>query len=126
MRGTRYGKTSPEQQEAAAMVWHGCLSLDAQVPHDDGSHSTLANLIEGGRLEVATLAQAEQVAEAWEAMQEADEDGAALLALHHADGATMTELGQLEGVGAVRMKTRLVAVTDRLRALPQVRAVLAG
>ena len=126
LRGTRYGKTSPEQQEAAARVWHGCLSLDAQVTHDDGSHSTLANLIEGGRLEVDTLAQAEQVAEALAAMQEADPEGLALLQLHHADGANATELGQLEGVGAIRMRNRLVAVTDRLRALPEVRAVLAG
>ena len=126
MRGTRYGKTSPEQLAAGAMVWHGCLSLDAQVPHDDGSHSTLANLIEGGRLEVATLAQAEQVAEALAAMQEADEDGAALLALHHADGATMTELGKLEGCGAVAMRRRLAVATDRLRALPAVQVAIAG
>ena len=126
MRGTRYGNVSPEQLAAAERVWHGCLSLDAQVPHDDGSHSTLANLIEGGRLEVATLAQAEQVAEALAAMQEADPEGLALLQLHHADGANATELGSLEGIGAVRMKNRLVAVTDRLRSLPEVRAVLAS
>jgi RNA polymerase sigma factor (sigma-70 family) len=126
MRGTRYGSTSPEQLERAALVWHGCLSLDAPPPTATDDPRPLGEIIEGGRLEVAELAQAEQVAEALAAMQEADEDGAALLALHHADGATMTELGQLEGVGAIRMKNRLVAVTERMRALPAVQVVLAG
>jgi RNA polymerase sigma factor (sigma-70 family) len=126
LRGTRYGTTTTEQIAAAELVWRGCISLDAPPPNTTDDPRPLAEVIEGGTLEVGALGQAEAVSAAWEAMQEADGDELALLALHHADGATMTQLGQLEGVGAVRMKARLVAVTDRLRSLPEVRAVLAS
>ena len=74
---------------------------------------------------MAQLAQAESVAEAWRAIEEADPDGAALLQLHHADAANVTELGRLEGVGPIKMRRRLEAATDRLRLLPEVAEALA-
>jgi RNA polymerase sigma factor (sigma-70 family) len=126
MRGTRYGSTTPEQLERAALVWHGCLSLDAPPPTTTDDPRPLAEVVEGATLDVAELAQAEQVAEAWRAMEEADEAGTALLQLHHADGANMTELGKLEGCGAVAMRRRLAVATDRLRSLPAVQVAMAG
>jgi RNA polymerase sigma factor (sigma-70 family) len=125
LRGTRYGNCGPEQLEAGALVWHGCLSLDAPLPASTDDPRPLAEVIEGGTLEVAQLAQAESVAEAWRAIEEADPDGAALLQLHNVDGATMTELGSLEGVGPIKMRRRLEATTDRLRSLPAVAEALA-
>ena len=127
MRGTKYGTVSPEQLAAAELVWRGCISLDAPAPGaTDENARTLVEVLDGGRLELGQLAQAESVSSAWEAMQEADEAGTALLQLHHGDAATMTQLGSLEDVGAVRMRRRLEAATDRLRALPAVQVALAG
>lgn len=126
MRGQKYGDPSREQLEAAALVWHGCLSLSTPATGTDGNECTLASRLEGGRVDVATLGQVEQVSEAWEAMQEADPEGTALLQLHHADGAGLRELGQLEGIGAHAMRRRLEVVSDRLRALPAVQLALAG
>jgi len=126
MRGTKYGKCSVEQTDAAALVFGGLRSLDTLLPSTDGSTRTLADTIAASRLDVADLGQAESVSAAWEAMQGADPDGAALLQLHNADGATMTELGRLEGVGPIKMRRRLEATTDRLRALPAVQVALAG
>lgn len=127
MRGTKYGKVSAEQIAAAAPVFHGCLSLDASAPTaTDEDARTLGEVIEGGRLEVAQLGQAESISTAWQAMEAADPEGVALLQLHHADGAKVTELGSLEGIGGVKMRRRLVAVTERLRSLPQVVEALAS
>ena len=127
MKGIKNGDTSPEQREAAALVWNGCLSLDAPAPGAAADDSgPLADAIVGGRLEVEQLGQAEAIAGALEAMGEADGDGLALLQLHHGDGAHLTELGRLEGMGAVRMRQRLEGVTSRLRALPAVELALAG
>jgi hypothetical protein len=126
MRGTRYGSTTPEQLERAALVWHGCISLDAPPPTNSDDPRPLGEIIEGGRLDVGELAQAEQVAEAWRAMQEAEADAVALLQLHHADGANLTELGKLEGCGAIAMRRRLEVATDRLRSLPAVAEAMAG
>ena len=127
MRGTKYGKCSPEQLAAAELVWHGCLSLDAPAPGaTDEDARSLGEVLAGGHLEVELVGQIEQVAAAWEAMTEADSDAVALLQLHCADGATMTELGSLEGMGAIRMRGRLDAARDRLRALPEVEMALAG
>ena len=126
MRGQKYGDPSREQLEAAALVWHGCLSLSTPATGTDGDDCTLDSRLEGGRLEVATLGQAEEVSAAWEAMQEADPTGTALLQLHHADGAGVRELGQLEGIGGPAMRRRLEVVSDRLRALPAVQLALAG
>jgi RNA polymerase sigma factor (sigma-70 family) len=126
MRGTRYGSTTPEQLQRAALVWHGCLSLDAPPPTSTDDPRPLAEVIEGGTLDVGELAQAEQVAQAWEAMQEAEADAVALLQLHHADGANLTELGKLENCGAVAMRRRLAVATDRLRSLPAVQVAMAG
>ena len=125
LRGTRYGTTTTEQIAAAELVWHGCISLDAPPPNTTDDPRPLAEVIEGGTLDVGELGQAEQVAEAWRAMQEADEDAVALLQLHHADGANVTELGRLEGVGPIKMRRRLEAATDRLRLLPEVAEALA-
>ena len=128
LRGQKYGPKppSPEQLEAAALVWHGCASLDAKAPGTDDDHCTLASRLEGGRLDLEQLGQAEQVSIAWEAMEAADPIGVALLQLHHADGAGVRELGQLEGIGGPAMRRRLEVVSDRLRALPAVEAVMAG
>jgi hypothetical protein len=126
LKGVKNGETSPEQREAAALVWHGCLSLDAPAPGAADDGGPLADGIEGGRLDLADLGQAEAIAGALEAMGDADADGLALLQLHHGDGANLTELGRLEGIGAVRMRERLEVATDRLRALPAVEMALAG
>jgi len=126
MRGTKYGKCSAEQLEAAGVVWRGCISLDGPNPNIDDDNRTLGEVIEGGRLDVDLLGQAEEVSAAWEAMQGADPEGVALLQLHNADGATMTELGSLEGLGPIKMRRRLEAATDRLRLLPAVEMALAG
>jgi hypothetical protein len=83
-------------------------------------------VIEGGRWGVEQLGQIEAVASAWRAMGEADGDGLAMLQLHHGDGANVTELGRLEGMGPRRMRQRLEVVTNRLRALPAVQLALAG
>jgi len=127
MRGTRYGKVSPEQVAAAELVWRGCISLDAPAPGaTDEDARNLGEVIEGGHLEVGELGQIEAVTAAWEAMQEADPDAVALLQLHCADGPSMTELGSLEGMGPRRMRRRLEVATDRLRSLPAVEMALAG
>jgi RNA polymerase sigma factor (sigma-70 family) len=127
MRGSSHGNCSPEQLAAAEAVWHGCASLDQPgMGSTDGDPRTLAEIIEGGRLEVEQLGQAEQVSQAWEAMEAVDPDAVALLQLHHADGPSMTELGNLEGVGPIRMRRRLEEARDRLRALPAVEMALAG
>jgi RNA polymerase sigma factor (sigma-70 family) len=127
MRGTRYGKVSPEQIAAAELVWRGCISLDAPAPGaTDEDARNLGEVIEGGRLEVGELGQAEAISTAWAAMEAADPDGCTLLQLHHADGPSMTELGSLEGMGPRRMRRRLEVATDRLRALPAVQVALAG
>jgi RNA polymerase sigma factor (sigma-70 family) len=126
LKGIKNGETSSEQRAAAALVWHGCLSLDAPAPGAADDGGPLADGIEGGRLLVEQLGQAEAIATAVEAMGRADPDGLALLQLHHGDGANLTELGRLEGMGAVRMRQRLEVVTDRLRALPAVEMALAG
>ena len=128
LRGQKYGPKppSPEQLEAAVLVWHGCASLDAKAPGTDDDHCTLASRLEGGRLDLEQLGMAEAVAAALEAMGEADGDGLALLQLHYGDGAGVRELGQLEGISGPAMRRRLEMVSDRLRALPAVEAVMAG
>ena len=127
MRGTKYGKVSPEQIAAAELVWRGCISLDAPAPGaTDEDARTLAEVIEGGRLEVGELGQLEAIFTAWEAMEAVDPDGCTLLQLQHGDAATMTQLGSLGDVGPRRMRRRLEDATDRLRALPAVEMALAG
>jgi hypothetical protein len=126
MRGTRNGQASADQRAAADPVWRGLLSLDAPVPGADDEARTLADLIEGGRLELEQLGQAEAVSSAWRAMTEADSDAVALLQLHHADGARMGELGQLENTSATATSKRLRAATARLRALPEVQVAMAS
>lgn len=126
MRGTRYGQTSAQQLEAAAPVWRGLLSLDAPLPGADDEARVLADLIEGGRLELEQLGQAEAVSAAWRAMTEADSDAVALLQLHHGDSARVGELAQLEGTSATATSRRLRAATARLRALPAVEMALAS
>ena len=126
MRGTKYGKCSAEQIEAAGVAWRGCISLDGPNPHTDDDSRTLAEVIEGGRLEVEQLGQIEQVRQAWRAMTEADEDGTALLQLHCADGARVGELAVLVGASVPATGKRLKAVTERLRALPDVAEALAS
>jgi RNA polymerase sigma factor (sigma-70 family) len=127
MRGTKYGTVSPEQLAAAELVWRGCLSLSQPHPSGNGDDNRcIADIVEGGRLEVEQLGQLEAVTAAWRAMTEADEDAVALLQLHHGDDATMTQLGSLGDVGPRRMRRRLEAATDRLRALPEVMVALAG
>ncbi len=125
MKGVKNGETSPEQREAAALAW-SCLSLDIPAPGAADDSGPLADVIEGGRLAVVDLGQAEAVAAALEVMGDADGDGMALLQLRHRDGANLTELGRLEGMGPRRMRQRLEGVTDRLRALPAVELALAG
>jgi RNA polymerase sigma factor (sigma-70 family) len=127
MRGTKYGKVSPEQIAAAELVWRGCISLDAPAPGaTDEDARNLGEVIEGGRLEVEQVAQIEQVSQAWEAMEAVDPDGCALLQLRHGDGAGLQELGGLDGMGAIRMRRRLEVARDGLMALPQVQVALAG
>jgi RNA polymerase sigma factor (sigma-70 family) len=127
MRGTKYGKVSSEQIAAAELVWRGCISLDAPAPGaTDEDARTLVEVLDGGRLEVEQVGQAGAVTAAWAAMEAADPDGCALLQLHCADGATLTQLGSLGDVGPRRMRRRLEVATDRLRALPEVMAALAG
>jgi RNA polymerase sigma factor (sigma-70 family) len=127
MRGVKNGNCSPEQLAAAGAVWHGCLSLDQPgMGSTDGDPRTLAEIIEGGRLDVEQLGQAEAISTAWAAMEDADPDGCALLQLHHADGPSMTELASLEGMGPRRMRRRLEEARGRLLELPQVQVALAG
>ena len=126
LKGVKNGETSSEQRAAAALVWHGCLTLDAPAPGAADDGGPLADGIEGGRLSVADLSQAEAIATALEAMGEVNGDGLALLQLRHGDGANLTELGRLEGMGPRRMRQRLEGLTDRLRALPAVQLALAG
>jgi len=126
MRGTKYGKCSAEQLEAAGVVWRGCISLDGPNPNIDDDNRTLGEVIEGGRLEVADLGQAESVAEAWEAMEAADPDGCALLTLHHGDGARVGELAVLTDGTRPGTTKRLRTATQALRLLPEVQAVLAS
>ena len=126
MRGTKYGKCSAEQIEAAEVAWRGCISLDGTNPYTDDDTRTLADAIEGGRLEVEQLGQAESVSRAWGAMKTADPEGVALLQLAHADGARVGELAVLtDGTGPGAAK-RLRTATEALRLLPEVRAVLAS
>jgi RNA polymerase sigma factor (sigma-70 family) len=126
MRGTRNGQASADQLEAAAPVWRGLLSLDAPVPGADDEARTLSDLIEGGRLELEQLGQAEAVSAALAAMAAADPDGLALLELHHGDGARMGELGQLENTSATVTSKRLRAATARLAQLPEVQMAMAS
>jgi hypothetical protein len=126
MRGTRYGLTSPQQLAAAELVWRGCISLDGPNPNIDDDNRTLGEAIVGGRLDVEQLGQAEEVSAAWEAMVDADPDGVALLQLHHADGARVGDLAQLVAASVPATGKRLKAVTERLRALPEVQVVLAS
>jgi RNA polymerase sigma factor (sigma-70 family) len=127
MRGTKYGTVSPEQIAAAELVWRGCISLDAPAPGaTDEDARTLVEVLDGGRLEVEQLGQIEAVTAAWAAMEAVDPDGCTLLQLHHGDDATMTQLGGLEGMGPRKMRRRLEAARDRLRALPEVQMALAG
>jgi RNA polymerase sigma factor (sigma-70 family) len=125
MRGQRYGDTSRQQLEAAALAW-SCISLDAPAPAAAADGDPLADAIVGGRLEVEQLGQAEQVAEAWRAMFEADGDGVALLQLRHGDSALVGELAQLEGASLPATTKRLRSTTDHLRTLPAVQLALAG
>jgi len=126
MRGTKYGKCSAEQLEAAGVVWRGCISLDGPNPNIDDDSRTLAEVIEGGRLDVADLGQAESVSAAWEAMEAADPEGVALLQLHHADGARARDLAVLMDATTPATTKRLRTATQSLRLLPEVQAVLAG
>jgi RNA polymerase sigma factor (sigma-70 family) len=126
MRSTKYGKCSAEQLKAAGVVWRGCISLDGPNPNSDDDSRTLAEVIEGGRLEVGELGQLEAVTAAWAAMEAADPDAVALLQLHHGDGARVGELAQLEGTSATATSKRLRAATARLAQLPEVRMALAS
>ena len=126
-RGSSHGSVSPEQLAAAEPVARGFLSLSQPHPSGNGDDNRcIGDLVEGGRLEVEQLGQLEAVSAAWRAMSEADEDATALLQLHCADGATLTQLGSLGDVGPRRMRRRLEEATDRLRALPEVMVALAG
>jgi len=126
MRGTRYGLTSPKQLAAAELVWRGCISLDGPNPNSDDDSRTLAEVIEGGRLDVEQLGQAESVSAAWEAMEDADPEGVALLQLHHADGARVGELAVLTDGTRPGTNKRLRTATQALRLLPEVQVALAG
>jgi RNA polymerase sigma factor (sigma-70 family) len=127
MRGTKYGKVSPEQIAAAELVWRGCISLDAPAPGaTDEDARTLVEVLDGGRLDVGELGQIEAVTAAWETMEAVDPDAVALLQLRHGDGAGLQELGRLEGTSGHKMNRRLVAVRHRLRSLPEVMVALAG
>jgi RNA polymerase sigma factor (sigma-70 family) len=126
MRGTKYGKCSAEQIEAAEVAWRGCISLEGTNPHTDDDSRTLAEVIVGGRLEVADLAQAESVSQAWAAMEAADPEGTAMLQLHHADGARVGELAALVGATRPGATRRLRTASEALRLLPEVQVVLAG
>jgi RNA polymerase sigma factor (sigma-70 family) len=126
MKGAKYGKCSAGQLEAAGVVWRGCISLDGPNPNIDDDSRTLADTIAASRLDVADLAQAESVAEAWRAIKEADPDGAALLQLHHADAANVTELAVLTDGTRPGTTKRLRTATQSLRLLPEVQVALAG
>jgi RNA polymerase sigma factor (sigma-70 family) len=126
LRGTRYGITTTEQIAAAELVWRGCISLDAPPPNTTDDPRTLAEAIEGGRLEVEQLGQAESVSQAWAAMEAADPEGVALLQLHHADGARVGELALLTDGTRPGTAKRLRTATETLRALPEVQVALAG
>ena len=127
MRGTRYGKPSPKQLAAAELVWRGCISLDASAPSaTDEDARTLGEVIVGGRLDVADLGQAESVSQAWEAMEQADPEGVALLQLHHGDGARVGELATLTDSTRPGTSKRLKAASETLRVLPEVQVALAG
>jgi hypothetical protein len=126
MRGSRYGKVSDQQKDAAALVFGGMRSLDAMVSSTDGSTRTLADTIPASRLDVADLAQAESVSQAWQAMEATDPEGLAMLQLHHADGARVGDLAELVGASVPATGKRLKAVTERLRLLPDVAEALAG
>ena len=125
MRGGSRMKLSPEQLDAATPIHAGLRSLDTVLPSHDGTIRTLADTITGSNLEVADLGQAESVSAAWEAMQEADPEGVALLQLHHADGARVRDLAVLMDATTPATSKRLRTVTDRLRALPEVAEALA-
>ena len=127
MRGANHGSVSPEQLAAAGPLWRGCLSLSQPHPSGNGDDDrTIADIVEGGRLEVEQLGQLEAVSSAWAAVEAVDPDAVALLQLHIQDGATLTALGTLEDVGPRKMRRRLEEATDRLRALPAVQMALAG
>jgi RNA polymerase sigma factor (sigma-70 family) len=127
VRGANHGSVTPWQLAAAEPVARGFLSLSQPHPSGNGDDNRcIGDLVEGGRLEVEQLGQIEAVSAAWRAMSEADEDAVALLQLHCADGATLTQLGSLGDVGPRRMRRRLEDATDRLRALPEVQMALAG
>jgi hypothetical protein len=126
MRGSRYGNVSDGQKDAAALVFGGLRSLDAMVSSIDGSTRTLAEVIEGGRLEVTDLGQAESVSQAWAAMEAADPEGVALLQLHHADGARVGELAVLTDATRPGTAKRLRTASEALRLLPEVQVALAG
>ena len=125
MRGQKYGDPSRQQLEAAALAWK-CISLDAPAPGANDDSGPLADAIVGGRLGVEQLGTAEEVADAFTAMAEADADGLALLQLRYGDGALVGELAQLEGASLPATTKRLRVAADRLRALPAVEMALAG
>ena len=125
MRGQRYGDPSRHQLEAAALAWN-CISLDAPAPGANDDSGPLADAIVGGRLGVEQLGVAEQVADAFTAMAEADADGLALLQLRYGDGALVGELAQLEGASLPATTKRLRATAGRLRSLPAVQVALVG
>jgi RNA polymerase sigma factor (sigma-70 family) len=127
MRGANHGSVSPEQLTAAAPAWRGCLSLSQPHPSGNGDDDRcIADIVEGGRLDVEQLGQLEAVTAAWAAVEAVDPDATALLQLHHTDGATMTALGTLEDIGPRRMRSRLEEARDRLGQLEAVRVALAG
>jgi DNA-directed RNA polymerase specialized sigma24 family protein len=119
---------APLAPEAQAQITpDGTLGGEASTATPDALvQGDLADLIEGGRLELEQLGQAEAVSAAWEAMAAADPDAVALLELHHADGARMGELGRLENTSATATSKRLRAATARLRALPEVQVAMAS
>ena len=126
MRGTKYGKVSDEQRDAAALVFGGLRSLHDVLPSTDGSTRALGDTIAASRLDVADLGQAESVSAAWEAMEDADPEGVALLQLHHADGARARDLAVLMDATTPATTKRLRTATQALRALPEVQVVLAS
>jgi DNA-directed RNA polymerase specialized sigma24 family protein len=126
MRGTRYGLTSPQQLAAAELVWRGCISLDGPNPNIDDDNRTLVDTVTGSNLDVADLGRAEATAAAWEAMEQADPDGVALLQLHHADGARARDLAVLMDATTPATTKRLRAATQALRVLPEVAEALAS
>jgi RNA polymerase sigma factor (sigma-70 family) len=119
--GMRNGRPSPELITAGILA-SSIRSIDAPVLNGDET-TALAEVLPARHQGLEEQEHEAACLRALEAMRRADADGAALLELHHGDGAGVQALAALEGGSAPAMTRRLRQLRERLRALPEVEMI---